>query len=412
MHDRRWKRQRLTHTLTALLLVFMIAAGSITAVFGYFRIGDEKVSKYSELVLQISRMADTRGADGDGSERAYKEAIALFPEKVAAYRERAKVLFDAGRYAECISFIRSFATVWTSYDVTEEESNLIGDIYFILAECYFDREDYTNAVQYYEMSLLNNTSNPNYYRGYAIVLARLGQISDAEGVLDELLLLKPSDDSIYLLRGEIAYATADYDAAVTWFQDALLTINDNYMRQRAYFICAKSYQRLPDRVNDEIELLTSARREFPEQLVIAEQLADAYIRAARSGGAEAAVYLEQAVELFEGILEKGLVSMRILLNIGVLYQELGSFQAARTIYINMLSDYPDSYLIPLRLTYLTLEEQSHLTNEERNYSEAYRWYIHTRELYDTRPTGAGDDAEMLMLDSLMVELHNNGWLEG
>ncbi|MCL2151790.1 MAG: serine/threonine-protein kinase [Oscillospiraceae bacterium] len=410
-NDRRWKRQRLTQALTVTFLAILIAASGAIAALGFLRMGDEKASKYSELVFDISRVASQEGADGGGSERAYNEAVALFPEKVAAYHAWAKVLFDDGRYEDCAAFIRGFIALWASYDVLEEESGLLGDIYFILAECFFEKEDFANAAQYYNIALEYSKFNLDYTRGYAIALARLGRVEEAEDVLDELQNLQAGDDSIYLLRGEIAYAKTDDAEAVEWFRKALEIIDNSQTRQRVYLMSANAYKRLPDRIDEEIELLLDARREFPEQLIIAEQLADAYTRAARDGGPEARAYMEQAVALFEDVRGKGLVSMRILLNIGILYQELGDFPSARAAYTEMLTNYEGEYRAPLRLAYLALEEQSVIPNEKRNYAETYKWYLMARELYDARPGSAGDDVEMLMLGNLITELRDNGWLE-
>jgi tetratricopeptide (TPR) repeat protein len=160
---------------------------------------------------------------------------------------------------------------------------------------------------------------------------------------------------------------------------------------------------VPELVRSEITLLRGALDDpsGTNGIAIKELLADALIRAGE--------YTE-ATALFEELRQSGNVSYRIWQNIGILYQQTGDFAAAREVYSDLAGAYPDDYRPPMRLAYLVLEEQAALKNEKREYREARLWHDMARELYAKRPQSAGEDMEMLVLDDLINELRQNGWL--
>jgi serine/threonine-protein kinase len=384
--DGRWKQHRLKVVVAASVLSAAFVAFSVTAVFGFQRLGFEKIETYNHYVLAIA-----------ADDSAYEQAIALFPENPDAYREQALKLCQAGNYEEGIRYVKTVMAKLSAFAYNEAEIKQIGNIDYILGNAYFETEDYPNALTAYEAAVKANPANPEMYRDYAIALARSGSIDRAEELLAEIRGLDMAVDSVNLLRGEIAYAKDNDSEAVALFRDVIRDTGDAYLKSRAYLICDKAYRRMPDSLEEDIALLREAVRDLPSNyaLVPKERLADALVRGGSYG---------EAVALFEELLQSGGIGYQTRQNVGVLYQQTGDYQKAREIYAELMREYPDDYRPPLRLAYLVLERQSRLANESRDYAEAVGFYEQAQKLYKT------DDMEMARLESLIAELRRNGWI--
>ena len=59
------------------------------------------------------------------------------------------------------------------------------DLYFMIGNAWFEQENYVKAAQYYQEAVARSAANPEYYRDYAISLARMQQTDEAKTVLEE-----------------------------------------------------------------------------------------------------------------------------------------------------------------------------------------------------------------------------------
>lgn len=66
----------------------------------------------------------------------------------------------------------------------EADKELLGNIYFLIANSYYEKEDYVSAADYFEEALKNHQDNPMIYQDYTITLAKLGQFERAQEMLD------------------------------------------------------------------------------------------------------------------------------------------------------------------------------------------------------------------------------------
>ena len=387
--DGRWKSHRRKTAMAAALLTVLFALSCATALFGWQRMAAEAEEAYNSHVLRIA---------GEDGEAAYGAAVAMFPENPAAYRERALKLYQAGRYEDCIEYVREAIAKLSAYGHDEAGILKIGEIYYIQGNAYFESEDDVNALAAYEAAIRNNPGNADIYRDYAIALVRRGDIRRAEDMLSDMSSMNLGSDSLNLLRGEIAYATGDDESAIRLLKEVLRETGSDHIRSRAYLICDRAYRRLPDLVDDEIALLQDALRELPANYMffIRDRLADAYARAGD---------YSEAIRLLEELRRGGGVAFATWQNIGVLYQRIGDFDGARAVFGEMLAAYPNDYRPPMRLAYLGLEEQGALPADDRDYGEAAAYYQQARAL------SPADDMEMIILDGLIAELRQNNWIE-
>ena len=393
--DNRWKRQRVKTAVTTIILAVCFIAFCAAAVFGWMLMGSEKQEEYNTLVLGIA------DEPGDG---AYNNAVLLFPEKPDAYRQQALKLYMFGLFEECAEYVKSAMAKLAAYPHDAGALLMIGDIYHTQANAYFELEQYQNSIYAYEAAIGNKPDNPELFRDYAIALVRSGYLEKAEELLGEIGGAGLGNDSTDLLRGEIAYAKGDDMLAIELFESVIRKTDSADISNRAYMICSLAYRREPGLVQSEIALLRNALVEMPDnyKLILKERLADALVRAEN---------FAEAAELYNELRQSGNLSYHTWQNIGILYQQSGDLAGARSVYMELTDAYPGDYRPPMRLAYLSLDEQAALSNDKRDYAEAAGWHEQAREFYDKRPGSASDDMEMLLLDSLISELRQNGWID-
>jgi serine/threonine-protein kinase len=393
--DSRWRNQRRARILAAVVLTALLVASIASTAFGYRRMGEEKIAKYNELVYAIVLSED---------DSEYEKAIALFPEKIDAYYEKALKLCAPNSYQVCIDYVNQIMATLGAYSWGSDDLKKLGNIYYLQGNSYFELEDYPNSLACYEAAIANNRDNPEIFRDCAIALARCEYVERAEEMLEEIRGMELGNDSICLLRGEIAYAKREYSDAVEQFIDVIAVTDSSYIKQRAYIICDKVYQQLPGELTNEIALLRAAVNDVQPnyQRVLTERLADALVR---NGD------YSEAVTLFEELVKSGVPSYITQQNIGVLYQKTGDFANAEAAFQQLRTVYPNRYEPLVKLAYLELEKQTVIENNLRDYSLAAEYYKQASELYSKRPANAGDDMEMLQLDSIIADLRANGWIE-
>ena len=384
--DGRWRQYRIKAIALSVILSTLLFVFSATTVFGVQRLGFERVELYNNLVLQIAI-----------DETAYERAIVLFPEKPNAYREWALRLYHAGDFEETINYIRTVMASLSAFPHNAAAIKQLGDIQYISGRAFFAIGDYPNAILAFETAISNNPYNLDIYRDYAIALARTGQIDRAEELLTDISDKDMGVDSLNLLRGEIAFARGNYLETIELLRDVIRTSNDQYIRSRAYIIADRAYRRIPHLIENNIALLREAVQSLPANhaLVLKERLADALVR---NGN------YNEAITLFEEILQRGNISYQTKQNIGVLYQRIGNFSQARIIFNELSEMHPNDYRPPMRLAFLVLEEQSRRPNHLRDYQEIVGLYARASELHRV------NDMEMQQLSSLVAELRRNGWI--
>jgi serine/threonine-protein kinase len=386
--DSRWKSHQIKATMTAAILAVLFALSCATAFFGWQRMDSEAIEAYNGYVLRIV---------SENGDSAYESAIALFPENPSAYREQALKLYQAGYYGGCIEYVKSAVAKLSAFGYDAAGIKKIGDIYYILGNAYFTLEDDQNSLTAYDAAIKNNPENFEIYRDFAIALVRCGYIDRAEDMLKGVSGMNMGNDSMNLLRGEIAYAKGSDENAIVLLKEVIKETDSDYIRNRAYLICDRSYRRIPELIDDEIALLQDALRGLPANylLFIKERLADAYVRDGN---------YNEALKLLEEFRKSGNIAFATWQNIGILYQKIGDFDNARTVFSEMLAAYPNDYRPPMRFAYLVLEEQGALPNEDRDYGEVALYYEQAFGLFKA------DDIEMEMLGRLVDELRQNGWI--
>jgi tetratricopeptide (TPR) repeat protein len=356
--------------------------------------GEEKLAEFNQWVFRIAAAED---------DEPFSQAIALFPDSLAPYRAQALRLYEQGRYEECTGFIAENMARFSALTWNTEDLQLIGDIFYIEGSAWFELGEYARAAGAYSAAVANNPTAPDIHRDYAIALARNGNITPAEDVLTQMQDMAVGMDSIELLRGEIAYARGNNEAAIAHFHTVLEITNNDTIRRRAILIGERTYARMPGMAFNRTALLRQGLAILPVHYhtVLYHRLADALIHTGE---------YPEAIDVFIHLRAQGNISFTLAQNIGLLFQRTGDHTAAREVFTELNAQHPNDYRPPMRLAFLVMEEQAVLDIDSRNYREVLHWYTLGRELYGNHSHITHDDTDMSILGSLIGELRDYGWL--
>ena len=400
--DSRWKRQNISKYAAICVLSILFALSCVSVVYGYRLMGQERAAAFNEWVLLIPESE---------SDEPYIRATSMFPDRPEPRRARALWLYSRGLFGETVDYVAGIMARFSALHWNEDDLLLLGDIRHIEGNAWFALGDYTRAVAAYEAAISNNPANPEIYRDFAIALARAGFVARAEELLAGIRDMAIGLDSIRLLEGEIAYVNQEFENAVEHFRASIEISGNPYIRQRAYIFGERAFRRLPGRILERIDFLRDALNDIPAiyQMAIRERLADALIQAGEQSE-NPEPYYREAIEIFEDIRARGNMSFVMAQNIGLLHQRMGNFDAAGRVFVEMSEMFPNDHRPFVRMVFLMLEQQAALPADERCYLESADWFAKSLSIYSRRPAGLGDDMEIRILQRLMDELEEQGWI--
>lgn len=294
--------------------------------------------------------------------------------------------------------------------VSENFDKEVSDIFYIIANCYFEEKQYQEAGNYYQKAIDLTGDNSNYYRDYAISEARLKDTKKAEEILKKAEKQGMETDGISLVRAEIALSEKEYDTAEEFFRQSIDASDDDYLKVRAYLLYARSLRESGD-IEKEIQVLEEAQDNITEadKIPVVRALGSAYIR--KSNLSKDDVCEKKAMHCYETIDKAGESSLNDSLNLAFLYQRQKEFKEGKDILFKLKKEFPDEYRVYMRLAFLCCTEEGEKENDKRDYSDAEQYYKTAEGLYQQKINNGADDAEMKKLEDTMERLYEKGWLE-
>lgn len=407
--DKRYKRMELRRSIMQILFVLVAAVGVVTLYFGYRKSQTDLVSKYDEY---IENMIEAR-EDGDveAFEQYYNDALEIDSERIDAYVERVDLLFDQHDYEGNIDYIKNDVLDTEGLEYTTD----IGYIYYMLGLCYFETEDYSNAVNAYKNALKYDNSDGNIYVQYAIALARTGDLDGAIDALEDAKKNGASNALVYLTEGEISMASGDYDTAYDNFCGAQEETNDDYIYMRASVMLSEVYRKRADiGEGDAVEnyrqaanVLEDARMHLPSsyKTTILQREAQCYIDAYNFSSDVADAH--NAIAALQEIVDTGYAEFGVYDNIVILYQNCDELDKAGDALQTMSEKYSDYYAYYKRMAFQEILLQNEAEPGTVDYSAFEEYYTQAKEMY---ATAGVIDMEMDQLDSLYHDLVSRGLL--
>lgn len=405
--DRSYVLMRRKQRMRRIAALAALAAGIVLLSGGMYFMRRQKESEYYHVLQQAQEAMKLY--DFEGAEELLAEAKDISGARIDAYAREAHLLYLREQYEACISLCEKYINTTPFQIKTQTDEELLGDIYYILGNAYIETGDYDNARAALAGALELNEKNGLYYRDYAVALAKLGQTDAAVKQLEEGIERGLAQDSVYMAQGEIAHVQGQYGDAADYLEQTIRTTDDMQMKKRAVLLCADTYKTMGiEAVDLEIELLEQYRGQFEGNgaLVMTEYLAESYARKAGTDEAAAEACYAKALELFTSIYEKGYVTYQLQENMAILYENMDAFDEAEKMLQQMSENYPERYEVYKRLAFLEADRQQMKENEKRDYGQMSVYYGKAKELY----SGKEQDMEMDMLDRMMRELEDGGWL--
>lgn len=395
-YDSRWKALQIKQIIASILLPIAFSGCLWVTVMGYKRMGQEKEELFYSEVYEIR--------NGDNPGESYSRAIALY-DRIDPYCAMAQRYWSEGDLSVCREYIEANLGNIAKFQSDPSSAEALGSIYYILGDCYYYQtgsNDYQNAKLNYENALHYTPDNALYHRDYAITLARLGDIDNAEDELKKAQALKLDDVSLNLLSGEIYYANGTLDIALEYFSKVIARSDDDYIRYRAYHSSDEIY-RLQSKTQESIALLSESLTKIPINRIpeMKERLADSYYHNGDT---------QYAIKLFEELVEINPTYI-IQQNLAILYQNENEFSKASELLMRMSEQFPSDYRVPMRLAFLETDIQSHIDNENRDYTMTVEYWNKAQELYSNNIRAGESDPEMQQLEAIIQQLKENRWIE-
>lgn len=396
-----WKQKGIVVVLAIFFSVFFLVA-----IEGKEILQREKQEQYTNLIEQMKE-EQIEGMTAEQWEQRYKEAISLYPNYLDAHYEKANYYFKAGEYEETISYIEQALLI-----SLEGSEVLWGNLYYLYAESFFRLEDYKTACLYYQTAL-SYIDNPYLYRDYAISLAYLDRITEAQGMLEEATENGMEQADVFMVQGELNWIEGKREDAISCLKQVLKEAEDEYLRQRAYLIASEIFAEIgtKEALQQDVTWLLTGIKELSlnNRLLLYERLEQDYIQLGDKWR-ENQYYL-QAVKVLEEIRTMGWETYRTYSNAIVLCQKAENLEDADVWAEDMLKQYPEHYTTYLRLAYLAVEKQERKPAEKRDYIVFEEYYNKAEQLYKEQMTGNKTDAEMQRLERIYEEVKEGGWLE-
>lgn len=364
---------------------------------------------------QVRYQAYVQEAEGFLEDGDYEEALAqvekarkIDKNRVDADELELLLLYREGRYEECVR--QGFTLLGEKqYRLKDGKDRArLGNLYYIMGCALLEQELEEDAVSYLEEALEYEEENPDFYREYAIALARCGKADKAGKVLEKARKMDLDSDSIAFAAGEIAYAGKDYQEAEEKFLKVLAETKDAGLKERALLMLNRTYaQQGGEALDKAIAMLEeeTGKKENRQNRRLLEALAADYLmRAEENGFQEDRI---RALNQYVALYDSGDKSLRVMGNLGILYREAGKLSEAQQIGEQMLDQYPEDYQGHKLLAFLELDKQQQRENSRRNYQNFQICYENARKLYD-KQNGYGDE-EMDFLGQMDEDLRKGGW---
>lgn len=298
--------------------------------------------------------------------------------------------------------------------VMKREEEKKADLLYMVANSYFEQDDYGNALGFYEEAVKYNKKNPEYFRDYAIALARLEETEEAERVLEEAVELGLERDHICLVQAEISAGRRDYGTAVENFQEAVRLTENDYLRTRAYLLCSRVYRSMED-IEGELEMLRKAGEQPDpgQEKAVTRARGAACMRAynREKDSQEKLGLLEEALNCYYSLVNGSQPVFQDRMNLAVLYEIAGNYQEAELQLLTMKELYPDDYRVYMRLALFYCSVEGRKEEKQRNYGLAEENYSLAEQYYQKALNSGVSDENMQDLQEIMNQLYEKGWLK-
>lgn len=402
-YDQAYRKYVAARRAKTALILGLLATSAALMISGRAVMGQEKEQRYVGLLSAASELYET---DLDQAAALLDQARDLFPERVDADRQETYALYLNGQWQACVDHGTAALAAYGQDPQTQ----------LTVASAQFELGEYELAAEGF--SKVKDLSVDNL-RDYAVCLGRLGQIDQAEQVLESLSGKGAHPDVTTYVQGEVSFARKDYLAAETAFLSALEQSRTSALTRRCYLSLGDLYRDcaalarvnespIPHPATKSAELLSGAvvQEGLRYDSVLWEMLALAYFEAWHTDPSVPAEYAAKAADCFSRVIELGVTKEYLYSNLYTIYYELKDYDRAEQALAAYEAKFPEDYM-PHALRGMLL------VTAENEKPQASRDYTPALEEYETagRMLRSSDETTYYQqLGSLIESLRRNGWL--
>lgn len=178
------------------------------------------------------------------------KAIKLKPLPVYRIRKGCILYFSGQRYQEAIDILK---------DVLDEDSSY-KECYEIIAQCYFELEDYANALKYINLAILNSQDEERLYELKSKILEYLNKPDEALNVLLKFYEKYPNDMEIERTLALVYDSRGESNKALNFINKSLLKEKNSnkYCRKASILLVLEKYEDAIKAAEKSIELEENA----------------------------------------------------------------------------------------------------------------------------------------------------------
>lgn len=406
------KKSRVPWVIAAVVCVACVATGSFLFLQHQKKVEADKLATYQKLMNDGSDMCVS---DPSRAAELFLEAQSLYPDEPDPYVSYAYALYCQQEFEECISYIEDDLALGKNYEI--EKQNSLSEI---LGAAYFELDDYAAAASFFRLSTAGGDITVPAMRDYAVSLGRLGDVEAAGTVLQRMFDAGATEDVTCYVQAEVDFALEDYLSAERGFKSVLDTTDDIVLQKRALRSLAEVYRDcsglvrvdaspISNPATKEAELLADGIERYGLQYdsTLWEMLALAYFESYHTDASVSINYLTNAAECFNRVIELGVQKDYLYSNLYTIYYELDCFDDAEQVLKAYETVFPNDYMPHALRGMMLITIENKKEQLERNYTTARQEY----EIASSMIRGSDDATYFQQLESLILQLENEGWLE-
>lgn len=378
-YDKRYVKYKRNALIMNIASIAMIVAGGMLLAIGGVRYKYEKSTKYYSLISELQDNMES----GD-----YDDALDIIGElrendkDISSYCEEVKLYYLMGDYETCSKLGEDYIYEQPFYVETEDDRAQMGTMYYYTGNAFYKLSDYYSAENYFEKAL-EYDGNADYYRDYAVALAKNGKSKEAKKALKNAEKEGLDKASAKYANAEIDSINGDYDSAIELFEEVIDKADDSELVKRAVLSCCDIYLlEGEDSLYKAVSLIENSKKNIYEDTAVSRKLITVYLTIAQSGGADSTEYYEKAIEALKKNSKNGLMLYDDCISLGVAYMQIQDYENATETLNHAIEINPKRYESYMYLSYVEGLKQQDVDVNSRSYSAMIEYYNKALDLYD------------------------------
>jgi tetratricopeptide (TPR) repeat protein len=402
--SQQYKQAQFKRTIRRLSFIASLCFFSYLTYAGFTQLQAEKVLAYDGHIEDAVTLLEEK--QFEEAEVELDEAIGLIPERIDGYREKARLLYNQGQYAETENYIKDLF----SSNLSEVQND--ADLYYLLGSSFYEREMYEDAIGPFKKAGQISPNTTQYLRDLAVAYAKNDQFEEAEETLASIKKLKIDEEVTWYIEAEIASEQKELLKAEEGLKRVIDKGTNQQLLSKAYYALAQLYKKNQTELEDEdvtkrITVLEQGEKALvgTRNIPIIELLGEAYHEKAVLQDNDPTL-LGKSIKAFQQILDLGYERPYLYRNIAILYQGMEKYDEAEEILLEMTEKYPKEYTGYLQLALLYAEIENKKPIQERDYTKTVENYGLALK---NSPDGE-ETVELQPLINLINELKKNKWI--